>query len=173
MNKKQYYIQGMCFITPLERLRNTPNVKFDIIPNITEGLSSVDRVKHEPGALSPSLVTSSDWLWYMHPNQEDNLLVLDGKRLIELFTKDHGKVEKFEVTPDYVKHNNKVIFKGQCILGWTTNVFHRVYSPDGSISINFARHSKGYNVRTNFNIYTLDSNSGKYSIIREGHKDQR
>ena len=173
MDKRNYYIKNMCFIIPLKRLRNTPNVKFDIVPEVIEELSSIDRVKHEPGALSPSIAGSNEWLWYLHPNQEDKLLVLGGKRLIELFTKEHGQVERFEVTPGYVKHNDKVVFKGPCILGWTTNVFHRVHSPEGSISINFARHTEGFDIRTNFNIYNLNIESGEYFVAREGHRDQK
>jgi hypothetical protein len=172
MTKKEH-IPGMSFIIPFKVFRKTPNVEFDIVPEVVKGLSSIDRVLHNPGSVSPSIEGHGDHVhWYMHPNQEDNLMVCQGKRLIELFTKEHNKVEHFEVTPDYIKHEGEVLFEGPAILGWSTNVFHRVHSPDGSVSINFAKHTEGFDIRTNFNIYDLDTESGKFECAREGHLDQ-
>ena len=54
-----------------------------------------------------------------------------------------------------------------------SNVFHRIKSgPEGSKSLNFAVRYEGFDIRTNFNIYDLDVDSGEYSVAREGHKDQ-
>jgi hypothetical protein len=175
MSSKTDYISGMCFFIPLKKLRETPSVEFDLIPGVIDGLSSIDRVRHQQGAISPSAPgTGVERPWYMHPNQEDNLIVLSGIRKVELYTKEHGKVEQFEVTPDYVKHGDKYVYEGRCIFGWPTNVFHRINSPleGGSISINFAKHSDGFDIRTNFNIYDLDEATAEYRVIREGHKDQ-
>ena len=44
MSKKKY-IDGLCFTTPLEKLRRTPNVSFDHIPTPDHGFV-LDRVKH-------------------------------------------------------------------------------------------------------------------------------
>ena len=170
-------LEGMCFIRPLPPLRSTPNVEFNVIPLI-EGLASIDRVRHQPGAYSPSIVNTEERPWYMHPDQEDNLLVCEGKRIVELYTKEHGVIETFEVTPTRLMQCKpnlsecRVIYEGPHIFGWPTNVFHRVYSPEGSMSVNFARHFPSFDLSTNFNIYHLNTETGEYSVVREGHLDQ-
>ncbi len=60
------------------------------------------------------------------------------------------------------------------MLVWPCGVFHRIVScpEQGSGSVNFAVRYEGFNIRTNFNIYDLDTESGKYKVIREGHLDQ-
>jgi len=60
------------------------------------------------------------------------------------------------------------------MLVWPCGVFHRIVScpEQGSASVNFAVRYEGFNIRTNFNIYDLDTESGKYKVIREGHLDQ-
>jgi hypothetical protein len=44
---------------------------------------------------------------------------------------------------------------------------------DGSAAINFAVHYKGMDIRTNFNIYGLDFNTGRFKVLWEGFKDQQ
>jgi len=170
---KDYYINNMCFTIPLNCFRKTPNVGFFIVPGVVDGLSSVDQVRHAPGAVSPSCAGLDGITpWYMHTCQEDSLLVYSGTRIVNLYTKEHGKVETFEVTPDYVKHNGKIIFDKPCIFGWPINVFHRVNSPLGSISTNFARHFGGFDIKNNFTIYNLNTETGEYKVLRDGYKDQ-
>ncbi len=170
-------ISGMCFIRPLPPLRSTPNVEFNVIP-VLDQLSAIDRVRHAPGAYSPSVPGTELRPWYMHPDQEDNLLVCEGRRVVELYNKEHGTVETFEVTPNRLMQCKpnlsecRVIYEGPHIFGWPKNVFHRVYSPEGSFSINFARHYEGFDMSTNFNIYELNTDTGDYSVVREGHLDQ-
>ncbi len=173
MSKKEV-IAGMAFIVPLNVLRQTPKVDFHLVPKELVGdIASIDRVKHLPDARSPQAPGSGvDLPWYMHPNQEDNLLVMEGLREVELYTVDHGKMEKFEVEPEIVRHNGEVIFEGPAIFGWPINVFHRIHSPQGSASLNFARHFDGFDIKTNFNIYDLDEEIGEYKVIRQGHLDQ-
>lgn len=169
-------INGMCFIRPLPPLRSTPNVEFNVVP-VLDGLDSIDRVRHHPGAYSPSVANSDERPWYMHPDQEDNLLVCEGKRVVELYTKEHGLV-RFEVTPDRLlqcesgRSECRIIYQGPHIFGWPQDVFHRVHSPEGSVSINFARHLPGFDMSTNFNIYELNVETGEYAVLREGHLDQ-
>jgi len=173
MSVKQDYISGMCFIIPLNNFRKTPNVGFFIVPEVVKGLSSVDQVRHAPGAVSPSFIGCDNRTpWYMHFHQEDRLLVYSGKRIVRLYSKEHGKIETFEVTPDYVKHGDKIIFDKPSIFGWPVNVFHRVESPEGSISTNFAFHSEGFDIKSNFNIYYLDDKTGEFEVARDGFKDQ-
>jgi hypothetical protein len=66
----------------------------------------------------------------MHTGQEDNLVTLHGSRDVELYTKEHGKVEKFQVSPQQIKWNGEVVFDGPAIIGWPTEVFHRNSSPE-------------------------------------------
>jgi len=154
-------------------LRHTNKVDFFIVPEIVKKLSSIDQVRHQPGAFSPSMPDNDqDRPWYMHTDQEDNLLVFHGTRQVDLFTKKHGKIETFEATPDGLKHGDKIIYDKPCIFGWPTHVFHRVSSPEGSISTNFALRSDGFDLRTNFNIYDVNIENGDFRVVRDGYLDQ-
>jgi hypothetical protein len=109
----------------------------------------------------------------MHTHQDDNLVVLHGTRYVDIYTRAHGKIESFIVTPDHVKKNGKVVFDGPAMVGWPRGVFHRILSmEEGSAAINFAVHHEGIDMRTNFNIYSLDTDTGKFRVIREGYIDQ-
>lgn len=110
----------------------------------------------------------------MHPHQEDNLMVLHGTRDIDIYTPDHGKVEHFSVTADHVCHNGEICYMGAAMLVWACNVFHRIISSpeNGSASVNFAVRNDGFDIKTNFNIYDLNTETGKFTVIREGHLDQ-
>jgi len=168
-------IAGLYRIIPLKPFRHTPGVAFDIIPgNIFPHIDAIDRVIHEFGAISPGPVGSIKTPWYMHPHQDDNLLVLNGTRYVEIYSLDHGRVENFEVRPDLIKKQGKILFEGAAMLVWPRNVFHRIRSSEttGSASLNFAVHQEGFDIRTNFNIYDLDTTNGKFRVIREGHLDQ-
>ncbi len=164
-------VPGLCFVRPLPPLRSTPSVEFNVVP-LLDGLSAIDRVKHAPGAYSPSIAGSPDRPWYMHPDQEDNLLVCDGLRVVELYSVEHGKIERFEVTPNELRRDGEVLYSGLHIFGWPVSVFHRVHSPQGSVSLNFARHFAEFDLKTNFNIYDLDLETGTYTVRRAGHLDQ-
>jgi len=173
IGKRKEIVKEVAFIIPLKLLRKTPNVEFYNVQGVLTHLNAVDKVIHQKNAVSPSVKGSKiKRPWYMHTHQEDNLLVHEGKRLVDLYSVKQGKIEKFEATSKYIKHNGKVIFKGAAILGWPVNVFHKVRSPNGSISTNYAKHYKHFDIRTNFNIYDLDTKTGKFKVLREGHKDQ-
>ena len=128
MIKKTDIVPGVAYFISLIALRETPSVHFhNFPPELTKEISAIDRVEHGVGAYSPTAKNQPELrAWYMHPHQEDNILVLCGQRNIELYSAEHGKIEEFEVTPHFIKHNGKTIFDGPALLGWTTNVFHRV-----------------------------------------------
>ena len=68
-------------LVPLRALRNTAKVKFhEMVPSDIPKIHGVDRVIHEAYATSPGPVDdcpiSVRRPWYMHPAQDDNLLVL-------------------------------------------------------------------------------------------------
>jgi hypothetical protein len=109
----------------------------------------------------------------MHPYQDDNLMVLYGMRIVDIYTKKHGKIENFIVTPDKIIHNGELVFEGGAMLVWPKGVFHRIISgEDGSASINLATHYDGFNIKNNFNIYELCTETGTFQIIRDGFLDQ-
>lgn len=170
--KRTLYIENLCFIIPLKPLRSTPKVQFFSIEGVVDGLSGVDLVIHEPGGKSPLITGDDTWYWYMHTDQEDKLVVHQGKRQVELYSVRHAQVEQFEVTADAIYHNGQKIYDGAAILGWEPQVFHRVHSPEGSLSTNYAKRLPDFDIDTNFNIYELDTASGEYHMVRLGALDQ-
>lgn len=167
-------VKGLYFIVEMKLLRKTPGVVFDLYPLETiEHIDAIDRVLHEKDAVSPGPVGDVMRPWYMHEHQVDHLIVLHGQRTVHLYTRDHGKVEEFVVTPHRIMQNGGILFDGSGVLCWPTHVFHRIVSGEtGSASINLATHYKGFDVRHNFSIYDLDTTSGSYRVIRKGFEDQ-
>lgn len=168
-------VEGLYRVLALRRLRETPGVVFDSLMLAELGeVTVMDRVVHAPGATSPGPVGDVERPWYMHTAQADNLIVLHGARYVDLYTPDHGQVESFVVAPGRIEHNGRVISDGAAMLIWPTGVFHRVRSDDvlGSASLNLAVHSDGFDIRHNFSIYDLDTQTGAFTVIREGHLDQ-
>ena len=167
-------IPGLYKIIPLKQFRRTPGVAFDILPmEFLPRIDGLDRVIHHHGAISPGATEGVVRPWYMHPSQDDNLMVLNGFRYVDVYTKDHGKVESFEVSSNIVIHNAKIVYEGPVMLVWPKGVFHRIRSGEnGSASINFAVRGNDFDIKTNFNIYDLNPNTGEYKVIRDGHLDQ-
>jgi len=168
-------VQGLYRIIDLKVLRRTPKVWFDVLDVAQiSPVAAIDRVLHGPGAISPGRVGPVERPWYMHPSQEDNLMVLHGTRYVEIYTPEHGRIEAFTVTPNRVSMENGKTFDGAVMLVWPRHVFHRIVScpNEGSASVNLAAHFEGFDIRTNFNIYDLDTATGQYRVIREGHLDQ-
>jgi len=167
-------VPGLYRILPLRVFRKTQNVTFDFIPvELLPRIDAIDRVLHNNFATSPGPVGSIERPWYMHPFQDDNLIVLHGTRHVELYTREHGRIERFTVTPHEIVKDGEVISKYGAMLVWPAHVFHRIQSDaEGSASLNLAVHYEGFDIRTNFNIYHLDVATGEYSVIREGYLDQ-
>lgn len=167
-------VQGLYKIIEFKTFRKTPGVTFDVIPVKELGhVDSVDRVIHSNGAISPDAIGDVVKPWYMHPHQEDNLVVLSGVRYVEIYTPKHGKIESFTVTPNSVHKGDKLLYEGGAMLVWPRGVFHRIISgKNGSASINLAVHYDGFNIKTNFNIYDVDIEKGNYKMIRVGSADQ-
>ena len=78
-------------LIPLRILRRTSGVKFDeIVPSdIPNKISGIDRVIHKENSISPGPVKDSvpscNRPWYMHKGQDDNLMVLQGTRYVDIF----------------------------------------------------------------------------------------
>jgi hypothetical protein len=168
-------VAGLYSIIPLRVLRKTPGVSFDLVPTeMVPRIDGIDRVLHDGGAISPGAVDNVARPWYMHPHQDDNLIVLHGMRFVDIYTKEHGRIESFDVAPHQIRQDGKVICDGAAMLVWPRGVFHRIRSDEinGSASLNFAVRYEGFDLRTNFNIYALDPDSGEYQTLRPGYLDQ-
>ena len=167
-------IPGFYKIIALQPFRKTEGVSFDILPkDLIPKIDAIDRVIHKHKAVSPGPVGDVQEPWYMHPHQDDNLLVLQGTRYVDIYIKAHGQIESFVITPEKLEHNGKVIYDGPALLVWPRAVFHRIKSGEsGSASINLATHYEGIDMRTNFNIFDLDTETGKFKVVREGQLDQ-
>ena len=165
---------GFYSVIPLKKFRDTPGVIFDRFPlERLAHIDSVERVLHENNAVSPGPVDGVARPWYMHPFQDDNLIVLHGTRHVDLYETEHGKLEHFVVTPNAVYRNDELLYQGGALLVWPRGVFHRIISgEDGSASLNFAVHYPGMDKKLNFSIYDLNTTTGEYKMIREGYKDQ-
>ena len=167
-------VAGLYRIISLNIFRRTPKVYFDNVPiGALPRIDAIDRVIHEQGAVSPGPVGDIARPWYMHPHQDDNLVVLYGTRYVDIYTKKHGRVERFVVKPNSIAKDDRIIFEGPAMLVWPRGVFHRIVSAEeGSASINFAVHYQGIDMRKNFNVYDLDTETGSFRVIREGFRDQ-
>lgn len=161
-------------IIKLGKFRRTAGVAFDIMPmEALPRVDGIDRVLHQKRALSPGSVGSVERPWYIHTHQEDNLIVLQGRRTAEIYTLEHKRVETFSVTPDFVEHNGKLVYDGPAMVVWPCNVFHRIVTGDeGSASLNFALRYPGFDIDTAFNVYDLDTATGESRLLRKGSLDQ-
>ena len=161
-------------LIPLRTLRRTAGVLFDeVVPSDIPKIDGIDRVIHKANGISPGPCEGVKRPWYMHPGQDDNLIVLQGERFIDIYCPKLHKKESFIVTPDKVYKNDKLYCDQPAMIVWPAGVFHRIISgSEGSISLNLATRTKDFDLVTNFNIYDLDVVSGKYTVIRDGSLDQ-
>ena len=171
-------------LIPLRILRRTTGVKFDeIVPSdIPDKISGIDRVIHKENSISPGPieVSTSGYSttlvkrpWYMHRGQDDNLMVLQGTRYIDVYNPNTKEKASFIVTPDKVYKNDKLYYDGPAMVVWPAGIFHRIISgSEGSISINISTRTEEFNLEDNFDIYDLDTNNGEYNVIKKGIEDQ-
>jgi hypothetical protein len=167
-------VPGFYRIVSLTPFRRTPGVFFDNVPTgAFPRIDAIDRVIHKGNSSSPGPVGDVERPWYMHPRQDDNLIVLSGTRQVEIYTKEHGEIEAFTVTSERIMKGGRVVYDGAAMLSVPRLVFHRVRSPEeGSVAINFAVHHRGMDMRTNFNIYDVDMETGEFHLLREAYLDQ-
>ncbi|MFQ3616825.1 MAG: redox protein [Cyanobacteriota bacterium] len=127
------------------KFRDTPSVRFF---DITIANSNArDLVFHDGPAISPNNSDDGHWQFYMHPNQEDNLLALSGGRTFYLVN----------FSWDYPFHIVRLESNGK-ILRIPPGTFHRsVSDPDGSLVLNQAVRTAAATVESEFRVY----NSGQ------------
>ena len=165
-------------LIPLRMLRRTAGVVFDeMVPSDIPKIDGIDKVIHAANSISPGPVEDSlppcKRPWYMHPGQDDNLLVLQGTRYIDIYCPNRNEKASFIVTPDKIYKNDKLYYDGSAMIVWPAGIFHRIISGDeGSISVNFSTRTNKFNLDDNFNIYYLNTNSGEYNVIKNGSEDQ-
>ena len=165
-------------LIPLRILRRTQGVKFDeMVPSDIPKIHGIDRVIHGPNSISPGPIEDAPVPikrpWYMHPGQDDNLLVLQGTRYVDIFHVESMKKASFIVTPDKIYKNDKLYFDGPAMVVWPAGVFHRIISgEEGSISVNLSTRTNKFNLKDNFNIYNLCTTTGEYELLKEGQDDQ-
>ena len=77
-------------LIPMRALRRTTGVKFDeMVPSDIPKIDGIDRVIHGANSISPGPIEDSAppvrRPWYMHPGQDDNLMVLQGTRYVDIY----------------------------------------------------------------------------------------
>ena len=165
-------------LIPLRVLRRTTGVKFDeIVPSDIPRIDGIDKVIHSPNSISPGPVEDTvppiKRPWYMHKGQDDNLMVLQGTRYVDVFNPKNKEKASFVITPDKVFKNDKLYYDGPAMIVWPAGIFHRIISgEEGSISVNFATRTKDFDLDDNFNVYDLCLNTGDYRLLKDGIEDQ-
>ncbi|WP_413404745.1 MULTISPECIES: redox protein [unclassified Synechococcus] len=125
-----------------ERFRDTPSVRFFDVT--VETSNARDLVIHSGPAVSPpDDPETGAWQFYMHPNQEDNLLAASGGRtfyLVNLAWEQPFHIVRLEGGGD--------------ILRIPPRTFHRSISdPDGSVVLNQAVRKPGVSLLQEFRVY--------------------
>ena len=165
-------------LIPLRVLRRTSGVMFDeIVPSDIPKIHGIDRVIHSANSISPGPVEDSvppvQRPWYMHPGQDDNLMVLQGTRYVDIYNPTSSEKASFIITPEKVYKNEKLYYDGPAMVVWPAGIFHRIITgEEGSISVNFSTRKKNFDLKDNFNVYDLCVNSGEYRLLRDGYEDQ-
>lgn len=128
-------------LIPYKKFRDTPSVRFfDITINDS---NARDLVIHEGAAVSPNNSAAGDWQFYLHPNQEDNLLALSGGRTFYLV--NFAWLQPFHIV--------RLEANGE-ILRIPPGTFHRsVSDPQGSIVLNQAVRTGRATVESEFRVY--------------------
>ncbi|WP_338461133.1 redox protein [Synechococcus elongatus IITB7] len=124
-----------------ERFRDTPSVRFF---DVTVPESNIrDLVFHEGPAVSPNNDEQGNWQFYLHPNQEDNLLALTGGRTF--FLVNFAWEQPFHVVR---------LEAGKEILRLPPGTFHRsVSDPDGSLVLNQGVRTAQASISSEFRVY--------------------
>ena len=161
-------------ILPLRTLRCTAGVLFDeVSKSDIPKIHGIDRVIHKANGVSPGPVGAVKRPWYMHTGQDDNLMVLQGERFVDIYCPVRKEKASFIITPDKVYKNGKIYCEQPAMVVWPSGIFHRIISgSEGSISVNLSTRTDKFSLDDNFNIYDLDTQTGRYEVIRDGKLDQ-
>lgn len=144
-----------------ERFRDTPSVQFFDIT--VRDSNARDLVFHDGPATSPHNSSSGAWQFYLHPNQEDNLLAVSGGRTFFLVN----------FAWSYPFHVVRLEANRQ-ILQLPPGTFHRsVSDPEGSLVINQAVRTEQATVQSEFRVYNSAEIPRLHHLLTSGLPPQR
>ena len=144
-----------------QRFRDTPSVQFFDIT--VQSSNARDLVFHDGPAISPNNASEGSWQFYLHPNQEDNLLAVSGGRTFYLVN-FAWPYPFHEVRLEANRH----------ILQIPPGTFHRsVSDPDGSLVINQAVRTQRATVASEFRVYNSSEIPRLHHLLNSGRPPQR
>lgn len=144
-----------------QRFRDTPSVQFFDIT--VKDSNARDLVFHDGPATSPNNSAEGAWRFYLHPNQEDNLLVVSGGRTFYLVN-FAWEYPFHEVRLDANRH----------ILRLPPGTFHRsVSDPNGSLVINQAVRAQQATVESEFRVYNSADIPRLHRLLTSGLRPLR
>lgn len=134
-------IRPMFELLPYRKFRDTPSVSFF---DITVAESNArDLVHHDGPAISPPDSPEGYWQFYLHPNQQDNLMAIRGGRTFYLVN----------LSWNYPFHIVRLDTNGE-ILRIPEGTFHRSISdPEGSTVLNQAVRHPNASLEHEFRVY--------------------
>ncbi|MEM1290190.1 MAG: redox protein [Cyanobacteria bacterium P01_H01_bin.162] len=143
------------------RFRDTPSVQFFDIT--VQESNARDLVFHNGPATSPNNTREGAWQFYLHPNQEDNLLAVSGGRTFDLVN----------FSWQYPLHRVR-LDANQHILRLPPGTFHRsVSDPDGSLVINQAVRTQSATVESEFRVYNSAEIPRLHRLLTSGMQPMR
>ena len=144
-----------------QRFRDTPSVQFFDIT--VQSSNARDLVFHDGPAISPNNTAEESWQFYLHPNQEDNLLAVSGGRTFYLV--NFAWLYPFhEVRLQANRH----------ILQIPPGTFHRsVSDPKGSLVINQAVRTSRATLESEFRVYNSSEIPRLHQLLTSGLPPQR
>ena len=127
-------------LIPLRILRSTPGVRFNEIPKSDiPKIDGIDQVIHGANSISPGSVEDCTppckRPWYMHPGQDDNLMVLQGTRYVDIYCPKKRERASFVVKPDKIYKNDKLYYDGPAMIVWPAGIFHRIISSEKAVLV--------------------------------------
>jgi len=139
-----------------QRFRDTPSVQFFDIT--VKDSNARDLVFHDGPAVSPNNSAEGAWQFYLHPNQEDNLLAVSGGRTFHLVN----------FAWEYPFHEVR-LDANQHILRLPPGTFHRsVSDPKGSLVINQAVRTQRATVESEFRVYNSAEIPRLHRLLNSG-----
>ncbi|MEM0981189.1 MAG: redox protein [Cyanobacteria bacterium P01_H01_bin.58] len=139
-----------------QRFRDTPSVQFFDIT--VQDSNARDLVFHDGPAVSPNNNAQGFWQFYLHPNQEDNLLAVSGGRTFYLvnFAWEHP-------------FHKVRLEANQHILRLPPGTFHRsVSDPQGSLVLNQAVRTRQATVASEFRVYDSQTIPRLHRLLHSG-----